>query len=453
MPSVWQALQRGESVRERRLQLARAHELFLGERPEITESTDARRVFEERTGVRRVVFDSWLRAGASAIDPDRGPTAPVFTASQLLEERATQPIGRVIPILERLLLEQAKDAGFIVALGDAGGRLLWVDGDQRTRSAAEDMGFAAGVDWSEAAIGTSAPGSALQLQHTIQVLGAEHYNRLVHQWSCTAAPVRDPSTGSLIGVIDVTGGDDLAAPHIIPMIEATLAAVSAELRLESIRRELDEERATSAPRRSRRSQPELRPRLMVLGRNPAVLEHGERRSEVSGRHAEIMLALATTPRGLSASELAEAVYGERASTQTLRAEMVRLRRWIDDERLPIHLESRPYRLTQDGTPLTVDALELLSAISRGAHRVAFAAYEGEVLPGSQSPLAESVRQDVDGALRESMLQDATPEVLFGYAQQWARDDAEVWETLLRILPPLSPKRSRVVSRLTALAAV
>lgn len=466
MPSVWQALQRGESARIRRLELARAHELFLADQSEIAHDAEARRRFAARTGVRPVVFESWLRAGLGAVDPDRVPDGPALTAAQVLEERARQPIGRVIPTLERLLLEQARDSGFIVAVGDASGRLLWVDGDRQLRSAAEDMGFMAGMDWSESAVGTSAPGSALELDHAIQVLGAEHYNRFVHQWSCTAAPVRDPITGSIIGVIDVTGGDEVAAPHILPMVEATLAAISAELRLETIKDEMESRERARHGASTRTAAGAVvsgaarggdQPRLMLLGRDPAVLEVGHTQHAISGRHAEILLALALAPRGMSADELAAEVYGDGGSAQTLRPEIVRLRRWLEEARVPIHLESRPYRLTSEHSerrapkvPLAVDATEVLSALARGAHRVALAAYEGPVLPASEAPIVQGLRRDVDGTLRMAMLQHAAPDGLYAYAQQWAPEDVEVWETLIKVLPRLSPKRARIVAHLESL---
>ncbi|MBP6685450.1 MAG: transcriptional regulator, partial [Leucobacter sp.] len=94
----------------------------------------------------------------------------------------------------------------------------------------------------------------------------------------------------------------------------------------------------------------------------------------------------------------------------------------------------------------------LEALERGAHRLALAAYEGPVLPASEAPAVEQLRLEVDATLRESMLQAAAVELLFEYAQNWAVDDAQVWEALLHELPPLSPKRTRVVARLEAIAA-
>ncbi|UOQ61145.1 transcriptional regulator [Leucobacter rhizosphaerae] len=451
--SGWQALRRGESVRERRTQIERAHAQFVGVSGSAAEP-ELRERFAAQQTLRPVVFDSWLRSRRRTLDPDRTPDQPALSADELDALRRVHPLGQVLPVVQRLLLEEASDSGFIVAIGDAAGRLLWVDGDARLRTRAEDMGFTAGMDWSEAAVGTSAPGSALALDHAIQVLGAEHYNRSVHQWSCTAIPVHDPDDGAILGVIDVTGGDAAAAPHLLPLVEATRAAVEAELQLAALRARIDRDRPR--PSRGRRGDGPAAPvaaaraqsaRLVLLGRDPGILEHAGAVLPLSGRHAEILLALAEAPHGLSAAVLAEQVYGDAASEQTLRAEVVRLRKWLGTHAPGLGLESRPYRLRDT---VRVDAREMLAALGRGAHRLALAAYEGAVLPHSDAPVVRDLRGDVDATLRESMLQSAAADPLFEYAQHWASDDAEVWQTLLGILPPLSPKRARVVARLEAL---
>lgn len=451
MASGWQALRRGESVRERRRQLERAHAQFVGTADSAAEP-ELREHFAAQQTLRPVVFDSWLRSRRRTLDPDRTPDLLALSTEELHELRRVHPLAQVLPVVQRLLLDEATDSGFIVAIGDAAGRLLWVDGDARLRAQAEDMGFTAGMDWSEAAVGTSAPGSAIALDHAFQVLGAEHYNRSVHQWSCTAIPVHHPDDGSILGVIDVTGGDSAASPHLLPLVEATRSAVEAELQLAALRVRIEQDRVAPGKGRSRGSGSARShaPRLVLLGRDPGILEFSGAALPLTGRHAEILLALAEAPRGLSAAVLAEQVYGDAGSEQTLRAEVVRLRKWLKIHADAIDLESRPYRLS--GT-IRIDAREMLSALERGAHRLALAAYEGAVLPHSEAPVVLSLRGDVDATLRESMLQSAAAEPLFEYAQHWAADDAEVWHTLLGILPQLSPKRARVVARLEALHAL
>lgn len=442
MQTEWRALRAGQSAPQRRRELAHAHELFLDDRT-LADDPARHRSFQDTLHLRQVVFESWLRARQETVDPIRHPEHLTIDEDRLTELRATHPITRFLPVVRRLLLDVANESGLIVAIGDAAGRLLWVDGNHETRARAEDIGFTAGVDWSEQAVGTSAPGSALRLGHAIQVLGAEHYNRHVHEWSCSAAPVRDPITGALLGVIDVSGSDAAVDPHVMPLLEATLAAVEAELTVESLRARVADQTAERRPR------PKDRLRLLLSGRDPALLEVAGRALQLSRRHAEMLLALSRSERGLSANELLEQVHGERGSLQTLRSEMVRLRRWLSDHEVGIDVASKPYRLVGLRS-LSVDADELLSALSRGAHRVALASYEGELLPGSAAPVVELLRAEVSATLRESMLQGASSELLFDYACTWASDDAEVWETLLQVLPQMSPKRARVVAHLAAI---
>ncbi|MGW9022330.1 hypothetical protein ACWGOE_12685 [Leucobacter chromiiresistens] len=463
MTNGWNALRRGESALERRRLIERAHERFVDDGASLgAVDPEFRERFSRVSAVRPLVLDSWLRAHRLTVDPDGIPERPSLGEDEVREVLATHPIGSVLPVVSRLLLDEADESGFIVAVGDAAGRLLWVDGDRALRGRAEEMGFRAGMDWSERAVGTSAPGSALALDHALQVLGAEHFARAVHPWSCTAAPVHDPASGAIIGVIDVTGGDGAAAPHLMPLMEATLAAVEAELQLAALRQRIERDRgararaagavrAADAAAGAGSGRPAPRPavpRLVVLGRDPAVLEHGGVAEPVGRRHAEILMALAASPHGLSAGALAEAVYGARGSERTLRPEMVRLRRWLDERGVALELLSRPYRIAPG---LRIDAHETLEAVERGAHRLALAAYEGPVLPDSRAPIVEQLRATVDATLREAMLQAAGPDPLFAYAQNWASDDVEVWETLLQVLPPLSPKRARVVARLEQLS--
>lgn len=171
---------------------------------------------------------------------------------------------------------------------------------------------------------------------------------------------------------------------------------------------------------------------------------------MSGRHSEILLALATAPRGLNSAQLTQAVYGEVGCAQTLRAEIVRLRKWLVASDVPLQISSRPYRLSG---ALRVDAVEALEALARGAHRLALAAYEGPLMPASEAPVVVELRREGEATLREALLQSATAELLFEYAQNWALGDIEVWQTLLQVLPAQSPKRARVVAQLGELDAV
>ncbi|WP_425839266.1 GAF domain-containing protein [Microbacterium sp. PA5] len=438
MPSSWSS-RREVSPETSRLLIERAHEeLVVGN------------VGDPRLAdVRPLVRDSWRRSLAHLVGAEGAPPVDL-TAEELEAYRSAHPLAGAMDMV-RALLAPDSDSGVIVAVGDAAGRLLWIEGDRHVRSLTGAMGFVEGANWSEQAVGTSAPGTALALDRSVQIHGAEHYNRLVQPWSCTAAPLHDPETRRVVGLIDVTGGTDAATPQAQLLVDATARAIESELLVARLRARS----AATAPvpvRRTAVRAPE-RNVLRVLGRDRALLEvsgaSGESITELSARHAEILLMLAVHRQGLSSERLAELVYGEDAEA-TLRPELVRLRKAL--ERTAPHLvpASRPYRLPAD---LETDAHQVISLLDRGAHRVALAAYRGRVLPDSFAPGVEEFRDTVRLALREALLAEASVDVLLAYADtDDGADDAEVLSLALSMLPARSPKRAGLVARIERLQA-
>ena len=441
MTSQW-AVPRGVTPETSRLLIERAHEEIIA-----GNLGDARLL-----DVRELVRESWRRSLASAVGAEDLPPLE-FTREAIEAYRRDHPLAGVRDMIRALLVPgDAASSGVVVAVGDAAGRLLWVEGDHGIQSLTSDMGFVAGANWSEQVVGTSAPGTALALGQSVQIQGAEHFNRFVQPWSCTAAPVRDPETREILGVIDVTGGVEAVTPQAQLLVDATARAVESELLVARLRHRAEPQQSPATPRRAPART--ARANLRVLGQERAYLavegDGVSTHSPLGTRHAEILLMLVIHRQGLSAERLTELVYGEGTSIDTLRPEMVRLRRVLAKVAPFIELESRPYRLTPI---MESDAHQVLSLLERGAHRVALAAYVGDVLTDSISPGVEDFRATVRTALREALIAEASADVLLEYADTDAgRDDLEVLQLALGLLPARSPKRSMLVSRIERLTA-
>lgn len=441
MPSSWSS-RREISPETSRLLIERAHEEFVGGNP-----------FDPRVDqVRALVRESWRRSRAGLVGAEDLPPLEL-TDEELEAYRRAHPLAGAMDMIRALLLpgDSGTDAGVVVAVGDAAGRLLWVEGDRSVRSLTGAMGFVAGTNWSERFVGTSAPGTALAIDRSVQIHGAEHYNRLVQPWSCTAAPVHDPETRRLLGVIDVTGGVDAVTPQAQLLVDATARAIEGELLVSRLRA-----RATVTAqiptRRGAVRAPETTT-LRVLGRDRALLEVAgdaeETIIELSARHAEILLMLAVHRQGVSADRLGELVYGD-AAEGTLRPEMVRLRKVLDRSAPHLVPASRPYRLPVD---VEIDAHQVLSLVGRGAHRVALAAYRGPVLPDSVAPGVEEFRASVRTTLRDALRAEASLDVLLAYSEtDDGADDDEILRLALGMLPARSPKRAGLVARIERLEA-
>jgi hypothetical protein len=411
-------------------------------------------------GLRNLIRESWQRSVSLKANPDN-PAAPLALDRDELEDyRSQHPLAAIMPVINKLLVQPSHDSGLLVAVGDEVGRLLWVEGDPALQRRAEGMMFVPGADWSEATVGTSAPGTALALGRGIQIAGAEHYQRAVHAWSCTAVPFHDPDSGAVLGVVDITGTATAVAPHTLSLVEATVAAAQAQLRVERLQlaaglaaRPVRRRAASSAARAPGVGTKEgslYRNSLQLLGRDQALLSLEGKTVALSARHSEILALLSTHPDGLSAEELTVLLYPGEGSAITLRAEMVRLRKVLQQLNPDAVPGSRPYRLPVDVVP---DSGQVLSCLQRGAHRIALEIYRGAVLPRSEAPGIVELRDRVSSLLREAVLTDGSAESLLRYAElPEARDDVGVRRAALRLLPARSPKRAAVVADLERLEA-
>jgi hypothetical protein len=374
------------------------------------------------------------------VDPNDGTPPVELLDDDLLAYREAHPLAPVMPVIRRLLVEDAEADRMIVAVTDSGGRMLWVEGDARLRSRAAGMNFVEGARWSEDVAGTNAPGTALAIDHAVQFYGSEHYRRPVQPWSCAAAPVHDPVTGVLLGAIDVTGGDHVASPHVLTLVRATVAAVEAELRWQR-REQLQRGRRTPPPLQR------LAPRLEVLGRERARLTLPSGPLELSLRHSELLLLLAEAAvagEGRTAVQLAGEVHRGQAADVTVRAELSRLRRLLS----PDLVGSRPYRLLGR---VETDLDQVRRLLARGSVGSALERYPGAVLPASRAPGVAVARERVSALLRQAVLRSRRPELLLRYAQlPEAGDDVAVWQACLDWLPAGSPRRTAAAAHLLRL---
>ncbi|BDO40624.1 helix-turn-helix domain-containing protein [Cellulomonas sp. NTE-D12] len=391
--------------------------------------------------VRRVVVDSWRRSARIGIDPDR-VSAPVdLSDPELAAVRRSHPLAAGIPTARRLLLQP--DAGWVAALTDHTGRLLWVEGDRSVRRSIEQIGFVEGGVWREDTAGTNAPGTALATDAEVQVVGAEHWARSVHPWSCAAAPVHAPD-GRVVGVLDVTGGPAAGTPMAMSLVRATAAVLEAGLAALPAGGRLPGGAGAGLG-----AQPVdvHEPRLQVLGAHAGVLhlpvDAGGGRVRLSRRHTEILLLLAEHPAGLSGDELAVLLSEDELSDVTVRAEVSRLRRAVG----PLLSESRPYRLTR---ALRTDTDTVRDALALGDTAAALAAYAGPVLPRSEAPGVDRVRADLSTDVRAAVLASRDAELLCRWvASDEGADDWAVWRALAACTPSGSAAHLRAVARLHA----
>jgi len=183
---------------------------------------------------RSLIWDSWLRCHAMHVNPARR-FAPLAIAREAQLENlreANDLLMRATRSVMSHLMDFLADSGYVVVLSDANGWLLDVIGDATIRRQLARIDFIPGGNWSEGAAGTNAIGTALADGHVVQLMAAEHYCDGWQDLTCTAAPIRHPLTGAIIGVLDVTGNYRLIRPFLTNFL--AIAAMDVQQQLQTL---------------------------------------------------------------------------------------------------------------------------------------------------------------------------------------------------------------------------
>lgn len=390
--------------------------------------------------VRSVVAASWRRSIDAGISAEHSVAPLTLSSTELVHYRGEHRLSRVFLLLHDVLGRIAEDCGCVMALGDEKGQLLWVCGQPDVLRQAEAIRFVEGTSWDERSAGTNAPGTALLLDAPVIIRASEHFNRSVQQWSCAAAPIHDPATQAILGVLDITGGEDVASPQTLGMVRA--AARMAEIELARIDA-VEEPRRPAGARVARTAVvaaagsllPTLQVEVETLGRADCSVTVGGRTLRLSPRHGEILVMLMERPDGITGEQLEVQIYEADVHPSTMRSEMTRLRALLGTG----VLQSRPYRLV---SPAVGDWQQVAAQLAAGRVQDAVAAYRGPLLPHSDAPGVVAVREALHRRMRAALLACAMPELLAWWTRtSWGADDLPMWQRQVELLPTGSAVRT------------
>ncbi|MFG2822055.1 GAF domain-containing protein [Kitasatospora sp. NPDC048365] len=188
--------------------------------------------------LRPEIGDSWERLRRIGLDPELGRNVRRVGPAELEHMRRENSLDEVLPMLRSTLLA-GDGTPLVLAIAGPRGHVLWLDGDRPLLRDADQIGFEEGARWIEDEVGTNGIGMAVRTARPARVHSAEHYLRSHHSWTCIAAPIRDPRTGRLAGVVNLSGPAHNGAPYLRQLTLAAGRLAEAELRarhLESLHR-------------------------------------------------------------------------------------------------------------------------------------------------------------------------------------------------------------------------
>ncbi len=403
--------------------------------------------------VREIVLESWRRSLAAGVVPGANGSVVQLDEGELEERRARSPLAPAVDAIFDTITSLDGDARHVVAIADAQANLLWIRGEPHAVELAREMRFQEGASWAESAAGTNAVGTAVALDHAVQIFSAEHLIAAVHRWTCSAAPIHDPLTGELIGVVDLTADLRTAHPHTLSL--AAMAAHAAEATLRRAAREQPSRRRRvhmSPPREphaaAARAAPPPAPArrtlsLRLLGHGAsATLPNGT--SEHGLRSLELLAVLAMNPEGLTAEQLTLALFGEHGKTVTVRAQVHRVRARLGESLV----ETQPYRLN---ARVISDIAQVQRHLAAGNPSAALHHYRAPLLPASDAPAIVDARSLLDESLRRSVLTMADGPLLARWlAHPSGRLDLAAARALVAVLPAGDPRRAAATATVSAI---
>src|SRR3954469_1728426 len=232
MPSPWLAVEAGTDLLARARQIQRSWESLLAGGaldPELPPRATA--------GIRPMIVESWRRVLATGLDPtDLLPSIEADPA-ETRERWREHPLGLLRHVLVEPLQILAEESNSMVQVTDPSGLTLFLGGPEWLKELAAEMNLVEGARCSETVNGTNGVGTALAEDHPVQVFGFEHFSHHHREWVCSGAPIHDPVSGRLVGVIDLTSPWKIAHPRSLELV--TTAATTTEQCLLAERRDRD----------------------------------------------------------------------------------------------------------------------------------------------------------------------------------------------------------------------
>lgn len=174
------------------------------------------------------ISESWYRCKQANVNPHMNKGQKILSSNIFQDQKKKSEIFLDIAIPQIQNMRKTIDKLQMMALLiDPDGYVLSLSGNEQTLKRAKHINFIEGVKWTEAAVGTNAIGTALEIEEAIMISGTEHYSVASHSWSCAAAPIHNDD-GKLIGVLDFSCPIEFSHPYMLGMVTSIAHAIERE---------------------------------------------------------------------------------------------------------------------------------------------------------------------------------------------------------------------------------
>jgi sigma-54 dependent transcriptional regulator, acetoin dehydrogenase operon transcriptional activator AcoR len=181
--------------------------------------------------VREAIVASWRRSQLAGVNVDK--LEPLY--AEVDEDSRLVQAAR--PVLDRLESVLA-GAPMSVILTDSNARVLERRaGEKELNQHLDSILLAPGFSYAEEYVGTNGIGTAVEERRGAHVFGSEHFSERLQSMSCAGELIRNPLSGRIEGVIDVTCWSTHATPLMVALVQEAARDIERRLLEQSTERE------------------------------------------------------------------------------------------------------------------------------------------------------------------------------------------------------------------------
>jgi transcriptional regulator of acetoin/glycerol metabolism len=186
----------------------------------------------ETRSVPGLVAASWQRSFSAGVDA---------LSSQAVFHNDLDLTGRLMrcsePVIARLSDEMA-EMPLSIVLTDYKARILSrSETDKTIGTLLDEVSLAPGFNYAEASVGTNGIGTVLESGQPLYIVGPEHFLEHLQPFACAGSPIRDPLTGRVEGVLDISCLSEDASPLMHSLVRSAAHDIERNLLVDRSQRQ------------------------------------------------------------------------------------------------------------------------------------------------------------------------------------------------------------------------
>lgn|GEM_PF-1030958 len=163
-----------------------------------------------------------------------------MSEQELVKKRTTySEILSVVNFFSKKILHSLSGTPVLIVISDENGYLLHMIGDETIRKTVQQLGIQVGAQFTQEDMGTNVVSLSLQQAHPVQVVGSNHYHKVLYSSACYGVSFRYTDINNLLGSICIMTAAELHNPFFLTMLSTVVDSIERELLLRKQNRKLN----------------------------------------------------------------------------------------------------------------------------------------------------------------------------------------------------------------------